>query len=140
MHKRKPRLHGERQSQVRYPHQGEVSCRLLGTPAETSWPATFGDLSCGGATLHMGREVSPGAVLEVALGGQGGRPARVLLMRVRHVRRGEGTAWQAGCSFVKPLSAHDLEVLLLETGPTDGAQGDCGVRASRGWFRTTPSR
>jgi hypothetical protein len=121
MHKRKPCLHGERRSQVRYPHQGEVSCRLLGTSEEASWPAAFGDLSCGGATLLMGREVSPGAVLEVALGGQGGRSARALLMRVRHVRQGEGATWQAGCSFVRPLTAHDLEVLLLETGAADSA-------------------
>jgi hypothetical protein len=114
MHKQKGSVTGERRRQVRYEHHSEASCRLIGTEGGAAWPVVFQDVSCGGATLLMKREVHAGAVLEVTIPGHGGRFSGPLLMRVRNVRPGLGAAWKAGCSFVRPLTPHDVEVLLLE--------------------------
>src|SRR6516162_3097970 len=114
MSKQRPRLHGERRAQVRYPHHSDASCQLLGSGEEVSWHAALRNLSRGGAMFVMDREVSLGAVLEVMLEGHGGRFSQPLLMRVRNTRRGGGATWLVGCSFVRPLTPHDMEVLMLD--------------------------
>ena len=77
--------------------------------------------------LVMDREVRLGAVLEVVLEGHGGRFSQPLLMRVRNARPGDGATWLVGCSFVTPLTAHDLEVLMLDTlGARPGRQATAG--------------
>ncbi len=115
MPRRRQGLRGERRASVRYPHHSGASCRLLGPAEVAPWRAEVRDISPGGALLVMDRAVSLGAVLEVALAGPGGGTGRVLLMRVRDVRPGDGATWLAGCSFVRPLAQHDLEVLMLES-------------------------
>jgi hypothetical protein len=115
MHKQKLAPRVERRAQVRYPHRSEASCRMFGTPADAWRAASFQDLSCSGASLMTAYEVRPGAVVEVMLEGTSGRFSRPLLMRVRNVRAGDDATWQAGCSFVSPLTDHDVELLLLET-------------------------
>jgi hypothetical protein len=107
----------ERRAQVRYSHKLKTSYRRLGNETGAPWSATIQDLSLTGAALAMGHEVRPGAVLVVALEGLGGRFSRPLLMRVLHVRPMESGCWQAGCSFVKPLTDDDMQAMLLARPP-----------------------
>jgi len=136
MSKQTRRLHGERRAQVRYPHHSEASCQLLGTAGEASWPAALRNLSRGGAMFVMDREMHLGAVLEVMLEGHGGRFSHPLLMRVRNARPGDGSTWLIGCSFVRPLTPHDMEVLMLDglahRGGRQATAGNRGADRARG--------
>jgi len=110
-----PGLTRERRAWVRYAHKLPISCRPLGKNA-SHWPATIKDLSHTGAALVLPHEVRRGTVLVVALERLSGRFARPLLLRVLNVRPADN-GWLAGCTFVQPLTDHDVQTLLLAKQP-----------------------
>ncbi|HEX5272834.1 MAG TPA: PilZ domain-containing protein [Gemmataceae bacterium] len=108
-----PGADSDRRAHVRYSHDLPTTCRPLGRDSGASWLAQVRDVSRGGASLVLDREVRVGAVLVVAVEGLGGRFARPLLMRVMHVRPDVAGGWEAGCAFVSPLTETDVQALLL---------------------------
>jgi hypothetical protein len=60
----------------------------------------------------MTRRFEPGAVLSLEVSAKGERPARVLVVRVRHATAGEDNAWIVGCQFLTHLNDEELEALL----------------------------
>src|SRR5215213_3936467 len=72
-------------------------------------PARVQNVSTGGACLHLAAALQPGELFSLRLpGGPADELAEVLACAVRCDSLGGDSAWEVGCSFASPLSAHDL--------------------------------
>jgi PilZ domain-containing protein len=120
MSKMNPAFVKECRAHVRFAHALRSTCRPLGREGGTAWTARARDVSRSGIALVMEREVKVGTVLVVALDGLSGRFTRPILMRVVRVRRELSKGWLVGCTFVTPLSDHEVEAMLWVCDATGG--------------------
>jgi serine/threonine protein kinase len=71
------------------------------------WQATILDVSASGIRLRIARSIAVNSVLQVTVG----KRATPELALVRWVKPSEGDTHVVGCSFVRPLAKHDLEMI-----------------------------
>ncbi len=102
----------EQRRHVRFSGSRTAICRLLGNEAK-ALRARIDNVSRTGLALRMRLQARRGSVLVMSVDGLGGRFARPMLARVTSCRvAGEGV-WQMGCSFVRPLTDEEVQVLLV---------------------------
>ena len=83
---------------------------------------------CGlGVGLLVEQRIEVGSLLNVKMPGPKGRPAYKMLACVVHVANLAEGEWLAGCTFIRELSADELQPLLRRQGP--GAVNPVGANA-----------
>jgi hypothetical protein len=106
------RVGSERRRCLRFPGGRTATCRLLGNESEAV-AARIDNVSQTGLALRVPRQARRGSILVIAVEGIGGRFARPILARVTSCRAAEADVWRMGCSFVRPLSGDEVQVLLV---------------------------
>jgi hypothetical protein len=96
---------------VRFRVRVEASCQTVGESPPRSWPVTVVDASPGGLGLLAPCRLERDWLLKVGLPGDPGRPARDVLVRVRHLRAVAG-GWHVGCAFAAEFGPEELAALL----------------------------
>jgi hypothetical protein len=106
------RVGTERRRCVRFRNGRTATCRLLGNESEAV-AARIDNVSQTGLALRVPRPARRGSILVIAVEGIGGRFARPILARVTNCRAAGAGVWRMGCSFVRPLSGDEVQVLLV---------------------------
>lgn len=101
----------ERRRSTRYRAEQEVQCHL--TNPEGDEPAHFRahlrNVSSGGISFVLDREVVPGALLNIDLPGGTGEESTTVLACVAHVGPAGDGHWLVGCTFASQLDQTDLD-------------------------------
>jgi hypothetical protein len=106
----------ERRAQLRFPGTRKAACRFLGQEADALAAACIDNVSRSGVALRMRQRAPRGAVLVITMDGIGGRFARPMLARVTNCRAAADGLWRIGCSFVRPLTDDEVQVLVVPDG------------------------
>lgn len=100
-----PDAEPDRRGARRFPVAMGAACAPIGT--DRRWMATLLDVSLTGVRLRVSRRFEPSAVLGIEVLDEAVGAA--LVARVRWVRPSEnGSAWEVGCDFSRPLTEADL--------------------------------
>ena len=113
----------ERRASVRYATNLNSKCSMVAREEEV-WEATVLDLSANGLCLQVPRRFEPKTTLQVTII-LAPDDAHSVYVQTRWVRQFEQEMWLVGCVFSEPLSALELEKLLMcgaEQTRVDGPQ------------------
>ena len=102
----------ERRAFIRYARRFDMLWQLLGVAPRDLTSAQIFDLSSTGVGMIVDHEVPADValVIRIRTATQGWNSH---LVRIRHSQRLDDGRFQIGCAFVKPLSAAQLQALLL---------------------------
>ena len=103
----------ERRTWVRLRSDREVLCRQLARTPQSGWLGRVRDISRGGMSFILRRQILPGTELLVELATKAGELRR-LPVQVVHTRLERDGSWITGCAFASTLSSGELQSFLLE--------------------------
>jgi PilZ domain len=103
----------ERRVWVRLRSGREVHCRKLARAPHTGWLGTVLDVSRGGISFSLRRQILPGTELLIELANNAGELRR-LPVQVIHTRLEREGYWITGCAFASTLSSAELQTFLPE--------------------------
>lgn len=106
-----PRRGVERRAFVRHPVTQRCLCHPVQPRGHALWEARIEDLSTGGLRLTAHHRFQKGEILTIELPNPPAGSRAKFFVRVRHCTY-KGAFSVAGCSFIKKLSADELEALL----------------------------
>lgn len=103
----------ERRRHPRLPFACIVSCLPTeGEGAGVWWDALVTDISRGGMQILSGRWFEPRDILKVRLGGDEGKTAVVVIVRVLRVSAAPEGKWQLGCQTLPELGPDELKRVM----------------------------
>lgn len=97
---------------VRFACNCTVQFEKVGDPANQSWQAKVLNISASGIGLMTEEPVGAGALLNLELRSQSGKPVKTILACVVHVTHQQTGAWALGCNFIRQLTEQDLQQLI----------------------------
>lgn len=109
----------ERRRHPRRPFACAVSCLPTeGEGAGTWWDAMVLDISRGGLQIVSGRWFEPRDILKVRLGGDEGKTAVVVIVRVIRVSAAADGQWLLGCQMLPELGDEEFKKVLAKKKDT----------------------
>lgn len=101
-----------RQAAVRYAPSTKTTCQILGVVVDPVGPVKLLDVSATGLSLLTSQRYEAGMYLAVELKSADGDVARMVLMRIVHVKEYSPTNYVVGGAFTIPLTGSELQSFL----------------------------
>lgn len=102
----------ERRQSIRYGISLETSCRLLAMVKDDPIPVRVRNISRGGISLVVHKQVESGTLLEIELLNRPNMVLSKLQVKITYAVEHPSGDWILGGSFVEKLSDEDIKALL----------------------------